>query len=142
MHSHINKVVEWGFDAEHNFKATLWGCVLCDETSTTFLPTEEDIEIDHNECGEDCFGCKARGLQLNAGDAKRDIPDRKWSSELAAYRDARAQGIQPAGTTRAHIEQAYTASETLGKAYDADTMPKAKDINKKSAEVMKEIGAI
>lgn len=142
MHSHISKVLEWGFTPEHDFKATLWGCVLCDETNPTPFPNEEEVEIDHTECGEDCFGCKAKGLQLNAGDATRDIPDRKWSGELAAYRDARAQGIQPAGTTRAHIEQAYQASETLGKAYDADTMPKAKDINKNTAEVMKEIGAI
>jgi hypothetical protein len=39
-----------------------------------------------------------------------------------------------------HIEEAHKASEQLGRAYDADTMPKAKDINSKSAEVMKELG--
>jgi hypothetical protein len=142
MHSHISKVLEWGFTPEHDFKATLWGCVLCDETNLTPFPNEEQIEIDHTQCGEDCFGCKARGLQLNVGDAARDIPDKKWTSELKAYKDARAQGIQPAGTTRAHIEQAYEASETLGKAYDADSMPKAKDITTKAVEVMKEIGQI
>ena len=142
MHSHITKVLEWGFDEQHNFKATLWGCVLCDETSDKPFKGEEEVEIDHNDCGEDCFGCKARGLQLSVGDAGRDIPDKKWTSELKAYKDARAQGIQPAGTTRAHVEQAYTASETLGKAYDADSMPKAKDITTKAVEVMKEIGQI
>ena len=42
----------------------------------------------------------------------------------------------------ADIESAYTASETLGKAYNAETMPKAKDITKKSTEVLKEIGAV
>ncbi len=36
--------------------------------------------------------------------------------------------------------EAHKASEHLGRAYDADTMPKAKDINNKSAEVMKELG--
>ena len=91
---------------------------------------------------EGCFGCKASTLQMNPGDAKRDIPDKKWNSELASYRKARESGIQPAGTTHAHVEQAYQASETLGKAYDADTMPKAKDINKTTAAVLKEIGAI
>jgi hypothetical protein len=40
------------------------------------------------------------------------------------------------------IISAHEASETLGKAYNAETMPKAKDINKKSAEVLKEIGQI
>jgi hypothetical protein len=81
-------------------------------------------------------------LQVNAGDAKRDIPDKKWNAELQAYRDARAQGIQPAGTTMRHVEDAHKASEILGKAYNADTMPKTKDITPKAAAVMKEIGQI
>jgi hypothetical protein len=38
--------------------------------------------------------------------------------------------------------EAYKASETLGKAYNSETMPKTKDINKKSVEVLKEIGQI
>lgn len=96
----------------------------------------------HPQFVEGCFGCKAMTLQMNAGDAKRDIPDKKWNAELAAYRDARAQGIQPAGTTMRHIEQAHQASETLGKPYNADTMPKAGNITSKTAEVMKEIGQI
>lgn len=122
--------------------ATLYDCVLCGEESPVPFARDEQISIDHTNCDDDCFGCKARGLQLNTGDAKRDVPDKVWTSELKAYKDARAQGIQPAGTTRAHIEQAYSASETLGKAYDADTMPKAKDITKESVAVMKEIGQI
>ena len=96
----------------------------------------------HPEYVEGCFGCKIATLQLGVGDAARDVSDKKWTSELQAYRDARAQGIQPAGTTRDQVEAAYEASATLGKAYDADTMPKTKDINKNTAEVMKEIGAI
>ena len=95
----------------------------------------------HPEPIDGCFGCKALTLQMNAGDATRDIPDKKWNAELQAYRDARAQGIQPAGTTMRHIQEAHQASETLGKPYDADTMPRANQINKKTAEVMKEIGA-
>jgi hypothetical protein len=142
MHTHISKVLEWGFTIEHDFKVIKWGCVLCEETGDAPFLDTEDVEIDHTQCDEDCFGCKARGLQLNTGDASRDIPDRKWTSELKAYKDARAQGIQPAGTTMRHVEEAHKASETLGKAYDADTMPKAKDINHKSAAVMKEIGQI
>ena len=140
MHSHISKVKEWGFTKDHDFKVILWGCVLCDETSPVVFPGDEEVSIAHTNCDEDCFGCKARGLQLNTGDAARDIPDKKWNSELSAYREARAQGIQPAGTRMHDIEAAHKASETLGRAYDADTMPKAKDINHKSAEVMKELG--
>jgi hypothetical protein len=96
----------------------------------------------HPEYVDGCFGCKGSTLQMNSGDATRDIPDKKWTAELQAYRDARAQGMQPAGTTMAQVEAAYTASETLGKAYNSETMPKTKDINKKSVEVLKEIGAI
>jgi hypothetical protein len=99
-------------------------------------------EQKHPEYVEGCFGCKVGTLELGTGDTTRDIPDKKWTSDLQFYRDARSQGIQPAGTTRAHVEQAYAASETLGKAYDADSMPKAKDINKRTTEVMREIGQI
>ena len=96
----------------------------------------------HPEPIDGCFGCKGLTLQMNSGDAKRDIPDKKWNAELQAYRDARAQGIQPAGTTMRHVQEAHRASEVLGKAYNADTMPKTKDINQKSATIMKEIGQI
>jgi hypothetical protein len=96
----------------------------------------------HPEYVEGCFGCKIQLLELSTGDAKRDISDKKWVGELNAYREARAQGIQPAGTTHKHIQQAYTASEVLNKPYNADTMPTATNITKQSVEVMKEIGAI
>ncbi len=96
----------------------------------------------HPVYDETCFGCKAGTLQMNAGDATRDIPDKKWNAELNAYRDARDQGMQPAGTSMRHIREAHAASETLGKAYNSETMPKAKDITKKSVEVLKEIGQI
>lgn len=123
---------------------TLYGCTKCDATSPDAWEYEEDAPVDHTKCGgpDICFGCKVKGLQLNAGDATRDIPDKKWTSELNEYKKARAEGIRPAGTTYAHIEQARAASETLGTAYNAETMPKAKDINKKTAEVMKEIGQV
>jgi hypothetical protein len=41
-----------------------------------------------------------------------------------------------------HVQEAHRASEVLGKAYDADTMPKTKDITPKAATIMKEIGQI
>jgi len=96
----------------------------------------------HPEYVEGCFGCKVMTLELNSGDAVRDISDKKWTSELQAYRDARSQGIQPAGTSRAQVEQAHKASEILNKPYNSETMPKTKDINTKSVEVMKHLGAI
>jgi hypothetical protein len=141
MHQHISKVLEWGFTPEHDFKATLWGCSLCDETQDK--PFEyEDIEIDHTACDEDCFGCKAKGLQLNTGDAGRPVANKQWESRLKFYKDARNQGIQPAGTQRGQVEAAYEASATLGKAYDAGTMGvRADKVTKSVAAVMKETGA-
>ena len=145
-HTHISKVLEWGFDEEHNFKATSWGCVFCDiVTEKPFF--YEDIEIDHTACDEDCFGCKAKGLQLSPGDAAGNIiasgtTQKKWDKELQLYRDAKAQGVQPAGTSTKAIREALTASEVLNKPYNADKMPAAKHINKETASVMKEIGQV
>ena len=96
----------------------------------------------HPEYVDGCFGCKIGTLELGTGDAARDIPDKKWNAELQAYRDARAQGIQPAGTSMKQIQEAHIASETIGKAYNSETMPKTKHINKKTTEVMKELGAL
>ena len=144
---HITKVVKWGYnliDGDMVSHVALYGCTKCDETSDVPFVSDDFKKVDHTKCGGpfECFGCKAKGLQLNTGDASRDIPDKKWNSELKAYRDARAQGIQPSGTNMHHIEAAHKASENLGQAYDADSMPKAKDITPKAVEVMKEIGQI
>jgi hypothetical protein len=46
---------------------------------------------------------------------------KKWDKELAAYRDARAQGIQPAGTRLEQVRQAVEISDAAGKAFDAST---------------------
>ena len=144
---HITKVVEWGYnliDGDMVSHVALYGCTKCNETSNVPFVSDDFKQVDHTKCGGpfECFGCKAKGLQLNTGDAGRDIPDKKWNSELGAYREARQQGIQPAGTRMKDIEEAHKASENLGQAYDADSMPKAKDITPKAVEVMKEIGQI
>lgn len=141
--SHISRVKEWGFNEHHDFIATLWDCVLCGvESQVPFR--DDEVIINHSECGEDCFGCKAKGLQLNTGDAssQKIMSNKKWDGELNEYRKARAQGIQPAGTTMAAVQEAYRASEVMGKAYDADTMTKADTITKQSVSSLKEAGAI
>jgi hypothetical protein len=142
---HVTKVLEWEYVLEEGqmySKVASYGCINCDAVSDSPFLTEE-IFADHSNCKYDpCFGCKAKTLQLNAGDATRDIPDKKWTAELKEYKKARDEGLRPAGTTYAHIEQARAASETLGTAYNAETMPKAQNITKKTAEVMKEIGQI
>jgi len=79
---------------------------------------------------------------MNTGDASRDISDKSWNNRLAFYRQARADGIQPNGTHPIQVEAAYAASETLGKAYNADNMVRADKVTKGVASVMKEIGDI
>jgi hypothetical protein len=98
----------------------------------------------HPVYDETCFGCKGSTLQMNAGDARGDVnasgtTQKKWNSELEAYRSARAQGIQPNGTKRKQIEAAHDASERLGSAYDGNTMVQAKKLDNKTAHVMKEL---
>lgn len=143
--SHISRVKEWGFDNAHNFRAALWDCVNCGAESSTPFVEEELPSIDHTHCNtEPCFGCKAKGLQLNTGDAnsQKAMSNKKWNGELDAYRSARAQGIQPEGTSMGAVQRAVAASETLGKAYDADTMTSASFINKESISTLTEAGAL
>jgi len=144
---HIAKILKWSYeleDGQMNQKATLFGCTLCDETTDKLwdnfgvVKTVTDHKVGDFYC--ECFGCKAKSLQLNAGDATRDISDKKWTSELKAYKQATEQGIKPAGTSRRQVEEAHKASELLNRPYDSGKMPAAKGINKKSAEVMKELG--
>lgn len=143
--NHISRVKEWGFDEAHNFRVTQYDCLLCGLVSELPFKDEENIDIDHVNCDDDCFGCKARSLQLNTGDANssKAMSNRKWNGELDAYRAARAQGIQPAGTSMAHVRAAVEASNVMGQAYDADTaIAPAQSINKKSVVSLSEVGAI
>jgi hypothetical protein len=77
----------------------------------------------HPEFVEGCFGCKLGTLQLSPGDAGRadSMSDKKWNAELNAYKSARDQGIQPAGTSMKKIQDAIDKSDKAGKAYDANT---------------------
>ena len=101
-------------------------------------------ERTHPEYVDGCFGCKISILQLSTGDARGDViasgtSQKKWNSELEAYRSARAQGIQPNGTKRKQIQAAHDASEKLGTAYDANTMINAKKIDKRTASGMRQL---
>lgn len=96
----------------------------------------------HHTFVEGCFGCKASTIQLSAGDAahKKEVSSKKWNAELDAYADARRQGIQPAGTNMTQIKAAVKASETIGRAYNAEIMPPAQAITKSHGDVFKEVG--
>ena len=146
---HISKVIKDGYnlvDGEMSSVVFLWGCTKCDATSTEPLYDMSISFVTKEPCEKncECFGCKAKGLQLNAGDARGDViasgtTQKKWNSELEAYRSARAQGIQPNGTRAHQIEAAHDASDKLGAAYDGGTMVQAKKIDKPTATVMREL---
>lgn len=72
----------------------------------------------HSSWGE-CM--RASNIQMNAGDAKHTVvkTNKAWDAELKAYKSAREQGIQPAGTTMPKIQEAIRISDKTGKAYDA-----------------------
>jgi len=145
MCEHISKVLEWGFTDTQDFKATKYGCVNCEETSLVPF-TVEDIFIDHSKCGgpDVCFGCKAAGLQLSTGDAHhgKTMNNKKWNNELEAYREARSQGIQPAGTSMEKINEARRASDALGTAYDSNSMPNTNLIQNNTVTKLKEVGLV
>lgn len=120
--NHITKVLEWGFDESHNFKVTLYGCVLCQIESLEPFKDKEVI-ADHSNCSvEPCFGCKAKSLELSTGDAagNKAMPKKKWDRELNMYKAAREQGIQPAGTSEAKVREALDKSDKAGRAYNAN----------------------
>ena len=78
--------------------------------------------VTHPEEVEGCFGCKISALQLSPGEAstRTSMSTKKWDGELQAYRNARAQGIQPASTKLKDIQAAVAASNHFGKAFKAD----------------------
>ena len=94
----------------------------------------------NHESWGDCL--RASNIQMNTGDANSNkaTSGKKWNSELDAYANARSQGIQPAGTSMKHIIEAHNASENLGRAYNAESDPTAKTIDKRTANVMQEVG--
>ena len=144
---HIGKVLEWEYNLVNGDViqgVSLWGCLECDKTSPTVWEDFGEYSVDKEPCSEDCdcFGCKARTLQLSTGDANSQavMSKKKYNKEMDAYKHARSQGIQPGGTTMKKIEAAYKASENLGKPYNGNSMISAEKITPKAAQVMKELG--
>lgn len=70
---------------------------------------------DHATFGA-CIRAKGLNLNPNLSNTKANIMGER---ELQAYRDAKAQGIHPDGTTMAKVEQAVRISNETGVAYGA-----------------------
>lgn len=121
---HITKVLGWTVDEKANLIPSGYGCTNCDITSDEVLSNGTFSEHLHEEFVEGCFACKIRTLQMTTGDANGSLvangwTNKKWDGELKAYRDARAQGIQPASTKMKDIKKAVEASDKTGTAFVA-----------------------
>lgn len=67
-----------------------------------------------------CLKGKAlRVAYCNSAGGMDYTAQRRLDADLSAYRDARAEGIQPASTTRSAVENAKRISDSAGKAWDA-----------------------
>lgn len=124
--NHVGKVVKFGYkliDGQMHSHVDLWGCTKCDETSTEPLYDMADNFIEKEPCQADCecFGCKAKGLQLSTGDAngRRIMSAKAYDGELKAYSDAVRQGVEPATTNMKDIKAAMNLSDLAGKAFDS-----------------------
>lgn len=118
-HKHVAKVLEWKLDEQFNYVPKKYGCTGCDEEFFEKPKSDFGQGHIHTKYVDGCFGCKIQDLQLSTGDAgsNKSMPSKKWDSELELYRTARAQGIQPDGTSRAKIEKAIDISNQTGYAY-------------------------
>lgn len=75
---------------------------------------------DHATWGE-CVRAKNTRVGWAASASGMDLTrEKKWQRELDAYRSARAEGIQPGGTTMKKINEARDLSDMAGRAYSAD----------------------
>lgn len=59
------------------------------------------------------------GARVRGGQFTRDL-EKKREADLASYRSARKEGIQPDGTRREQIDLAKQVSDALGVAYRGD----------------------
>lgn len=122
--NHISKVLKWGVDKQTKFVVKLWGCCNCDATSKKPFESNFGSKHEHTSYVEGCFTCKMATLQFDTGDANSGMINngftkKKWNAELKAYADARAQGIQPTGTSMKKVRAAVEKSNQTGTAFQA-----------------------
>lgn len=75
---------------------------------------------DHGSWGACVRAKNARIAYANEAGGNDYTAQKKWDSELAEYRKARDQGIQPDGTTLKKIREAVELSNKAGAAYGRD----------------------
>ena len=122
--NHTSKVIDWSYslkDGMVNEYPSRYGCTDCDITSDKPFKSEWYSNPDHSDCEQNpCFGCKAQGLTLSAGEATtRGYQSAKaHDKELGNYYSAVRQGIEPRSTRQHDIDAAVRISNEGGKAFD------------------------
>jgi len=88
-----------------------------------FEDRDEVIRVDPSKCRTGCptqdhksYAECCKGLSLAIGEALT-LKQKSVDSELKAYRNARAEGMQPRGTQMHQIEQAKRMSDATGVAF-------------------------
>lgn len=77
-----------------------------------------------------------RSANIRVGETINSVAQEAWEKtkrDLPAYATARANGIQPEGTTLAKVKAAESASRLLGRPYNAEKDPPASMIVNKNA---------
>lgn len=64
-------------------------------------------------------GKSLRVAYCNSAGGQDYTQQKRWDRDLAAYKDARNQGIQPSSTNKDAVERAVAISDTSGIAYQA-----------------------
>lgn len=74
----------------------------------------------HKTWGE-CMRAKNTRVGWAASASGLDLTkEKRFQKELSDYRDARRQGVQPAGTTGGKVQEAMRLSEDTGRAFNAE----------------------
>ena len=77
------------------------------------------VSRDHETFGECIRGKGLRVAYCNSAGGSDYTAQKRWDADLDAYKQARAQGIQPASTSRHAVDRAVALSEKTGQAYQA-----------------------
>lgn len=89
---------------------------VADMACTSGCPTQD------HESYASCLRSKTvKVAYCNSAGGWDATTQRTWDRELDAFESARAQGIQPAGTSMGAVREAVELSDVAGKAYDAST---------------------
>jgi len=79
------------------------------------------VTKDHASYSECLRGAGVKIAYCNSAGGQDATKQKRWDKELDLYREARAAGVQPAGTKTSQIRKAMEVSEKAGSAFDAST---------------------